>query len=196
MRKKTKSEGNNKKILIIATIIALLILLPIITYLIINKEPTVGVIIDRVVTEKEDCYALVQTYSHNEDIGRIVDEYVGSWHACESVGSGYCERLTFYPDGNFVYFPSQYDSTDGLLATDSIVQGIWGISSLENNSNHILHLASESDMDNIVDIEIGELEITGEDSPYTWQATLSNDTYWQLSPTTDLWNPRTGEQCL
>jgi hypothetical protein len=112
-------------------------------------------------TEAEDpdanpgnpCDSLGETYEHDEDVGEIKADYIGSWHAAPSVGSGYAERFVFFASGNYLFFPSQYEcaSGDEACVPSPIEAGIWGV------QGDKINLAKEGNISNIRSISIGEI---------------------------------------
>lgn len=138
------------------------------------------------------CDSLGETYEHDEDIGEIKAEYIGSWHAAPSVGSGYAERFVFFASGNYLFFPSQYECAfgDEACVPSPIEESIWGV------QEDKINLAKEGDISNIRSILIGEvIDSPSEESPYSTKTAFDGTSYWLISIATDLWNPETGEWC-
>lgn len=125
---------------------------------------------------------LANTYVHNEEIGEIDEEYIGSWLGCASVGDSYCERYVLFDTGNYLYFPSENEEAEEYL----VEIGIWGVEEGE------LNLVKEADITNIVSIVLGEIEYSpADESPYSLKADFGETTYWLVSKETDIWNPST-----
>jgi hypothetical protein len=141
---------------------------------------------DNIVTEKEQCYSLEQVYEYTEEIGEIDFNWVGSWHACESVGSGYCDRFVFYPNGNYVYISSEGNRE----------QGIWGVTTNSEDVRNVLNIAEGGNLDNLRGLQFESVNVFGEDSPYRFSNSLDGEQYWQVSYNPDMWNPESGEECL
>jgi hypothetical protein len=143
-------------------------------------------------TSNNPCANLGQKYAHNQELGEIKEEYVGSWHAAPMVGDGYNERLVFFTTGNYIYFPSQYECANlGTSCTPSpIEQGTWGIQGDQ------LILAKDGDIDSMRSVSLAEIRASDPNqSPYPLQTIINGKTYWLLSTETNLWNPITGEMC-
>ena len=73
----------------------------------------------------DPCEGLGLMYAQDGALGEIKAEYVGSWHAAPSVGSGYNERFVFFSTGNYLFVPSQYDCdpSDASCVPTPIEQG-------------------------------------------------------------------------
>jgi hypothetical protein len=143
-------------------------------------------------TTADPCENLGQKYLHDDMVGEINEDYVGSWHAAPSVGSGYAERFVFFPSGNYLFFPSQYecDPNDSSCTPSPIEEGVWGV------LDGILNLVKDGDINSVRSIPVGEVVATPPDeSPYPNKTTFDGVTYWLLSPETNLWNPESGELC-
>ena len=80
--------------------------------------------------------ALVISMNMIKSLGEIKEEYIGSWHAAPSVGSGYSERFVFFSSGNYLFFPSQYECDFGDEAcVPSPYRGrYWGVQGQSNES--------------------------------------------------------------
>jgi hypothetical protein len=141
---------------------------------------------DNILTEKRECSSLGQVYEYTEEIGEIDFNWVGSWHACESVGSGYCDRFVFYPNGNYVYISSE----------GNIEQGIWGVTTNSEDVRNVLNIAEGGNLDNLRGLQFESVNVFGEDSPYRFSNSLDGEQYWQVSYNPDMWNPESGEECL
>ena len=140
----------------------------------------------------DPCESLGDKYEHSEQLGEIKEEYIGSWHAAPSVGSGYRERFVLFSSGNYLFFPSQYECNfgDESCVPFPIEEGTWGIQDGQMN------LAKEGEIANIRGIGIGEVTVSPPDeSPYSIKTTFDGTTYWLISNETKLWNPETGELC-
>jgi hypothetical protein len=149
-------------------------------------------VIDLCENTSNPCGCLGNKYKYDKELGEIKEEYIGSWHASSYVGSGYNARFVFFPSGNYLFFPSQYecDFGDTSCIASPIEQGIWGIQDSQMN------LAKEGDIRNVRSILIGNVTDSPDaDSPYSIKTTFNGTTYWQLSKDTNLWNPETGELC-
>lgn len=143
-------------------------------------------------TSSDPCENLGQKYWHDDKFGQIREDYVGSWHAAPSVGSGYAERFVFFSSGNYLFFPSQYecDIDDTDCTPSPIEEGVWGV--LDGQ----LNLVKDSDIGSLRSISIGEVVDSPPDvSPYPRKTTFDGTTYWLISEDTNLWNPQTGELC-
>ena len=138
------------------------------------------------------CECLGKKYVHDEGLGEIKEDYVGSWHASAFVGSGYNERFVFFSSGNYLFFPSQYecDSGDASCTPSPIEEGVWGIQDSQ------LNLAKGGDITNVRSISIGKvIDSPADESPYPLKTTFAETTYWLISKDTNLWNPETGDLC-
>ena len=138
------------------------------------------------------CECLGGKYQFDKILGEINEEFVGSWHAAAFVGSAYNERFVFFPTGNYLYFPSQYEcnSGDTSCIPSPVEQGIWGIQDDQMN------LAKDGDINNVRSILIGKvIDSPPDESPYPFKTTIDGTTYWLLSKDTNMWNPETGEFC-
>ncbi|NJD57941.1 MAG: hypothetical protein FIA98_00890 [Anaerolineae bacterium] len=138
------------------------------------------------------CECLGKRNKHDEELGEIKEGYIGSWHAAPMVGSGYNERFVFFPSGNYLFFPSQYecDLNDLACSPSPIEEGIWGI------QDNQMHLATGGDIDKLRIISIGKvIDSSPDESPYPFKTTFDGTTYWLMSKDTDMWNPQTGEFC-
>jgi hypothetical protein len=101
----------------------------------------------------------------SKDLGSIDEVYVGIWHSCASVGSGYCDRYFLYPDGEFTFIYNE--NSEGKDK-----KGQWGIkgSTLRLNVNNQI---SEHTLGDIV-------ESPEEESPYSLKTTIDGVEYWLL----------------
>lgn len=138
------------------------------------------------------CENLGNTYEHNGALGEIRDDYIGSWHASPSIGSGYNERFVFFPTGNYLFFPSQLECgpDDESCTPSPIEEGTWGI------LDGLITLAIEGDINNARSVEIGRLiDSPADESPYSVKTSIDGITYWLISNDTNMWNPETGESC-
>jgi hypothetical protein len=138
------------------------------------------------------CECLGKRYEYNKELGEINEEYIGSWHAAPLVGSAYNERFVFFPSGNYLLFPSQYecDPGDFTCTPSPIEEGIWGI------QDNQMKLAKGGDIENLRIITIGTvIDSSPDESPYPLKTTFDGMTYWLMSNDTDMWNPATGEFC-
>ena len=154
--------------------------------------PTPTEVIDLCTNTSNSCECLGVKYEHDEELGEIKEEYIGSWHASAFVGSGYGERFVFFPSGNYLFFPSQYecDFGDESCVLSPIEEGTWGVQGSQMN------LAKDGDTNNVRSILIGEvIDSLAEESPYPLKTTFDGTTYWLLSKDTNIWNPETGESC-
>lgn len=169
------------------------------TELVVNLTPTEEEA-DLLETEVEDsnavssnpCENMGEKYEHDEELGEIKEDYIGSWHAAPSIGSGYNERFVLFSSGNFLFFPSQYecDFGDESCVPSPIEEGTWGVQGSQMN------LAKDGDTNNVRSILIGEvIDSPAEESPYPLKTTFDGTTYWLLSKDTNIWNPETGESC-
>jgi len=170
------------------------------TEIVIVPTPTIEEEININETEVEDlsentsnpCESLGGKYEHDEELGEIKEDYIGSWHAASFVGSAYNERFLFFPSSNYLFFPSQYecDFNDMSCIPSPIEEGIWGIQDSQMN------LAKEGDINNVRSIWIGKvIDSPDEGSPYSIKTNFNGTTYWLLSKDTNMWNPETGELC-
>lgn len=149
-------------------------------------------VIDLCINTSNPCECLGGNYEYDKELGEIKEEYIGSWHAAPSVGSGYSERFVFFSSGNYLFFPSQYecDFGDESCVTSPIEEGTWGVQGSQ------LNLAKEGDIRNVRSILIGEvIDSAAEESPYPLKTTFDRTTYWLMSKDTNMWNPETGELC-
>jgi len=140
----------------------------------------------------EPCEALGQKYEHDGALGEIKAEYIGSWHAAPSVGSGYAERVVFFASGNYLFFPSQYECAvdDEACIASPVEEGIWGVQEGE------MSLAKDGELRDPGRISIGNVvDSSPDESPYPMKTTLDGVTYWLMSSETNLWDPLTGELC-
>jgi hypothetical protein len=159
---------------------------------------------DRIVTDQQECLNLDNEYEYSSQIGDIDEDLIGSWHGCPSIGSGYCERYVFYNNGNYVFFHREVDKVNSTEESkesnsdeDMIVQGTWGVISLENGTQKLLTMAVNGIIKNKEEVVISPLQESDEDeSPYPYKITIDNEEYWRVSSKTELWNPQTGEDCL
>jgi hypothetical protein len=145
-----------------------------------------------VVEDGNPCENLGNKYLHDERLGEIKPEYVGSWHAAPFVGSGYEARIVLFPSGNYLYFPSQYRCAinDAACTPSPIEEGTWGIKGDQ------LYLARNGEIGSVINISIGEVvDSSPDESPYPLKTTIGGTTYWLMSADTNLWNPQTGELC-
>jgi len=149
-------------------------------------------VIDLCTNINNPCECLGGKYDYDKELGEIKEEYIGSWHAAAFVGSAYNERFVFFPTGNYLFFPSQYecDFNDKSCKPSPIEEGVWGIQDSQIN------LAKDGDLRNIRRILIGEvIDSPAEESPYPLKTTIDGTTYWLISKDTNMWNPDTGELC-
>ena len=149
-------------------------------------------VIDLCTESNNPCECLGESYEHHDELGEIKTDYIGSWHAAPSVGSGYSERFVFFSSGNYLFFPSQYecDLNKPACTPSQIEEGIWGI-----QDNH-MNLAKGGDIDYLRSISIGNvIDSSPEESPYPFITTFDGTTYWLISKDTNMWNPETGELC-
>ena len=138
------------------------------------------------------CECLGKSYEYNQELGEIKEDYVGSWHAAPSVGSGYAERFVFFSTGNYLFFPSQYecDFSDNTCTPSPVEEGTWGVQGDQIN------LSRDGDINNVRSIYIGKvIDSSPDESPYPLKTTFEGTTYWLMSKDTDMWNPETGESC-
>jgi hypothetical protein len=138
------------------------------------------------------CENLGDTFEHDEELGAIQEDYVGSWHASPVVGSGYNERFVFFSTGNYIFFPSQYecDFGDASCIPSPIEEGTWGV------QDNQINLAIDGEINTIRSILAGiVIDSPSEESPYSLKTTFDGTTYWLLSKDTNMWNPETGELC-
>jgi len=138
------------------------------------------------------CENLGDKYEHDEGLGEIKEDYIGSWHASPFVGSGYNERFVFFLSGNYLFFPSQYecDFDDTTCVPSPVEGGIWGVQGSQIN------LAKDGDINNVRSILIGEvIDSPADESPYSLKTTFDGTTYWLMTKDTNMWNPETGELC-
>jgi hypothetical protein len=138
------------------------------------------------------CENLGEKYEHDEEVGIIQEDYVGSWHASPMVGSGYNERFVFFSSGNYIFFPSQYecDFSDVSCTPTPIEEGTWGV------QDNQINLAIDGDISNVRSILVGSvIDSPSEESPYSLKTTIDGTTYWLISKDTNIWNPETGELC-
>ena len=147
---------------------------------------------DLCISPGNPCECLGKSYEYNKALGEIKEQYIGSWHAAPFVGSGYNERFVFFPSGNFLFFPSQYecDFSDASCIPSPIEEGIWGI------HDDLMNLAQGGDAGNVRSILIGKvIDSPPDESPYPLKTSFDGTTYWLLSKDTNMWNPETGEFC-
>lgn len=138
------------------------------------------------------CECLGESYKHDEELGEIKEDYIGSWHAAPFVGSGYNERFVLFSSGNYLFFPSQYECAfgDETCVLPLVEEGTWGVQGNQMN------LTKDGDINNIRSILIGEvIDSSAEESPYPLKTTFNGITYWLMSKETNMWNPETGELC-
>lgn len=159
-----------------------------------EKQPIIGEETDEESTAVtfNACEGLGNTYEYNEALGEIREDYIGSWHASPSIGSGYNERFVFFPTGNYLFFPSQFECgpNDESCTPSPIEEGTWGIL-----DGHIT-LAIDGDINNARSMEIGRLlDSPADESPYSKKTSIDGITYWLISKDTNMWNPETGESC-
>jgi hypothetical protein len=131
-------------------------------------------------------------YRYDPALGEIKEEYIGSWHSSPFVGSAHTERFVFFPTGNYLFFPSEYECSynDESCIPSPIEEGIWGVQGGQ------LNLAKGGDINNVRSILIGPVVASSPDeSPYPLETTFDGTTYWLMTTDTDMWNPETGEMC-
>jgi len=112
---------------------------------------------------------------------------VGCWHAMASVGSGYADRYCFSDDGNFSFFPSQYDEN----RTAYVYHGSWelGKGTLTLTYTKSLYLdKTETQVSRQIALTTGEIEKDTSGSPYSKKMKIGGDYYWQYSEEDDFWN--------
>jgi hypothetical protein len=149
-------------------------------------------VIDLCANTSNPCECLGESYEHDEELGEIKEDYIGSWHAAPFVGSGYSERFVLFSSGNYLFFPSQYECAfgDESCVLPPIEEGTWGV------QGNKMNLAKDGDINNIRSILIGEvIDSSEEESPYPLKTTFDGTTYWLMSKDTNKWNPETGELC-
>ncbi len=154
--------------------------------------------INEIVTEDlnaitgDACENLGEKYAHDEALGELIEDYMGSWHAAPSVGSGYNARFVFFATDNYLFFPSQYECAfdDPSCIPSPIEEGIWGVRDGQIN------LAIDGDINHVRSISVGKVMVsTADESPYPLKTTFDGTTYWLMSKDTNMWNPETGELC-
>jgi hypothetical protein len=160
----------------------------------IPEEPSIteAVVMELCTSTSNPCDCLGKKYEYDKALGEIKEEYIGSWHAAAFVGSAYNERFVFFPTGNYLFFPSQYecDVNDLTCIPSPIEQGIWGIQDSQMN------LAKDGDINHVRSVLIGKvIDSPPDESPYPLKTTFDGITYWLLSKDTNMWNPITGEFC-
>ena len=118
-----------------------------------ETKVTATEVIDQCTNTSDPCECLGKKYEYDKSLGEIKEEYIGSWHAAASVGSGYNERYVFFPTGNYLFFPSQYecDINDSTCIPSPIEQGIWGIQDSQMN------LAKDGDINHVRSVLIGKV---------------------------------------
>jgi hypothetical protein len=149
-------------------------------------------VIDICTNTNNPCECLGDSYEHDEELGEIKEDYIGSWHAAPFVGSGFSERFVLFSSGNYLFFPSQYecDFGDESCVLPPIEEGTWGVQGNQMN------LAKDGDINNVRSILIGEvIDSSAEESPYPLKTTFNGTTYWLMSKETNMWNSETGELC-
>src|SRR4030065_2117939 len=126
-------------------------------------------VIDLCINTSNPCECLGGNYEYDKELGEIKEEYIGSWHAAPSVGSGYSERFVFFSSGNYLFFPSQYgcEFGDESCVMSLIEEGTWGVQGNQMN------LAIDGEDNNVRNILIGEvIDSSAEESPYPLKTTF------------------------
>lgn len=145
------------------------------------------------IAEINPCEGIYKKYAHDPALGEIKAEYIGSWHAGESVSAGFNERFIFFPTGNYLFFPSQYEctySSDESCVPSPIEDGLWGV------QGQVMYLAKGGDINNITHRSVTEvIPSSPDESPYPFKTTIDGLPFWLISPDTNLWDPETGEYC-
>ena len=193
-------NGKNGKFIIILILVVVLILICICCVAVAVTAYQIGSSPSAIATEEEDSFSITSNpcenlgdkYVHDEELGEIIEDFTGSWHASPSVGAGYSERFVFFSSGNYLFFPSQYecDNGDEACIPSPIEEGIWGVQDSQIN------LAIEGRINNVRSILIGKVSDSPDgESPYFFKTTFDGTTYWLISKDTNMWNPLTGEPC-
>lgn len=137
------------------------------------------------------CEGIYEKYPHDPALGEIPADYVGCWHASESVSARYNERFVLFASGHYLFFPDEYECayTFNTCVPSPIEDGLWGVQS------QVMNFAIGGDMNNLISRSITPVIPTEDEFSYPFTTTIDGLTFWLLSKETDMWDPETGGLC-
>ena len=155
-----------------------------------SVEPAVE---DLFVPQINPCEGIYEKYPHDPTLGEIKEDYVGSWHQDPSLSARWSERWVFFPSGNYLFIPSQYEcaySSNPNCTPTPIEDGLWGV------MDNLMYLATSGDLSNILTVSITPVvPSTIDESPYPYKTTIERLPFWLYTKDTNYWDPETGEYC-
>jgi len=138
------------------------------------------------------CEGIYERYQHDPAQGEITADYIGSWHASESISARYSERFVLFASGNYLFFPGQYECayTFKSCVPSPIEDGVWGVQGQE------MHFAEGGELNTIISRSVTKIHPSPDDeSPYPFKTTIDGLTFWLMPKGTDYWDPETGVYC-